>query len=66
MAKTSVCALATPTLVGSSSRLPHGRPTPFEGDHFDNVFAHFRPEEEEEEEEEAPQDFRAKFVDDFQ
>ena len=26
-----------------SARLPHGRPQTFTGDHFDNIFVHFKP-----------------------
>lgn len=26
-----------------SARLPHGRPRPFNGSHYDNVFVHYRP-----------------------
>ena len=30
-------------LLYEGGRLRHGRPTPFRGDFFDNVFVHFRP-----------------------
>ncbi len=28
-----------------SARLLHGRPEPMEGDHYDNIFIHYMPEE---------------------
>ena len=27
-----------------SAKLPHGRQIPFEGEYYDNLFAHFYPE----------------------